>query len=131
MLDGAPLSPLALLVIAVAALLAFAYAATQPPVPRAGEDGGPKAKKARPAGPFSRSEVAKHNKPDDLWIIVDGKVFDVTEYVDEHPGGMAILNDAGGDATKGVNGPQHPSRVKDMLLDYLIGDLKEDDAKTK
>merc|ERR1712216_83275 len=64
---------------------------------------------------YTASEVASHNSTTDLWIIVDGKVYDVTEYVGEHPGGDAIAKNAGGDATEGMHGPQHPSRVFDML----------------
>lgn len=38
-------------------------------------------------GNLSKEEVAKHNKPTDAWIIVDGKVYDITTYIDLHPGG--------------------------------------------
>jgi cytochrome b involved in lipid metabolism len=36
---------------------------------------------------FSVDDVAKHNRPDDLWIIVGDEVFDITKYQEEHPGG--------------------------------------------
>tara|TARA_B100000530_G_scaffold28495_1_gene17380 strand:- start:218 stop:733 length:516 start_codon:yes stop_codon:yes gene_type:complete len=75
---------------------------------------------------ISAEEVKKHNKVDDLWVIIDKKVYDVTEYVEEHPGGVAaIAKNAGGDASKGFRGPQHPSRVFDIVEDYLIGVLEE------
>jgi cytochrome b involved in lipid metabolism len=35
---------------------------------------------------FSQSDVASHNKADNLWIIVDEDVFDLTKFQDEHPG---------------------------------------------
>lgn len=74
---------------------------------------------------YSREDVAEHAARDDLWVIIDGKVYDLTEYVDEHPGGAdAIARNAGGDATTGFNGPQHPSRVFDIVDDYLIGALR-------
>lgn len=35
---------------------------------------------------FTTSDVASHNKPDSLYIIVDGDVYDVTKFQDDHPG---------------------------------------------
>ena len=74
------------------------------------------------AGEYTVSEVAKHDTKDDLWVVIKGKVYDLTEYADEHPGGVAaITKHAGGDATAGFFGPQHPSRVHDMVDEYKIG----------
>lgn len=56
-------------------------------------------------------------------IDVFWQVYDVSSYVDEHPGGLAILKNAGGDATEGFHGPQHPPRVFDIIDDFLIGHL--------
>lgn len=50
---------------------------------------------------FSLAEVAKHNKPDDAWLIVDGTVYDVTKFAKMHPGGAGLLLEyAGKDATE-------------------------------
>jgi cytochrome b involved in lipid metabolism len=35
---------------------------------------------------FSAADVASHNKPDNLYIIVDEDVYDLTKFQDEHPG---------------------------------------------
>ena len=51
---------------------------------------------------FTKEEVAKHNTEHDCWLIIDNKVYDVSDYVDVHPGGPAILNNAGGDSSKGT-----------------------------
>ncbi|KZV64424.1 acyl-CoA dehydrogenase NM domain-like protein [Peniophora sp. CONT] len=56
---------------------------------------------------FSREEVAKHNKPGDLWIVVDTKVYDLSRFAAMHPGGLAVLTDeevAGQDATEAFYG---------------------------
>ena len=53
---------------------------------------------SKPIPQFTKAQVAKHARRDDAWIIVDGKVYDVTDYVDIHPGDDAILNYVGGDS---------------------------------
>ncbi|XP_044462992.1 cytochrome B5-like protein [Mangifera indica] len=75
--------------------------------------------------PYSRTEVSLHNKRTDCWIIIKDKVYDVTSYVEEHPGGDAILAHAGDDSTEGFFGPQHATRVFDMIEDFYIGDLEQ------
>eukprot|EP00270_Netrium_digitus_P016162 TRINITY_DN5764_c0_g1_i1.p1 TRINITY_DN5764_c0_g1~~TRINITY_DN5764_c0_g1_i1.p1 ORF type:complete len:133 (-),score=30.97 TRINITY_DN5764_c0_g1_i1:173-571(-) len=44
---------------------------------------------------ISKAEVAQHSARNDCWIIIKQKVYDVSMYVDEHPGGDAILANAG------------------------------------
>nr|GAT56055.1 acyl-CoA dehydrogenase [Mycena chlorophos] len=51
---------------------------------------------------YTLEEVAKHNKAGDLWIVIDGKVFDLSRFAPMHPGGLSVLLDAdvaGQDAT--------------------------------
>jgi cytochrome b involved in lipid metabolism len=40
---------------------------------------------------FSTADVASHNKGDNLWIIVDEDVYDLTKFQDEHPGGKKSM----------------------------------------
>ena len=55
-----------------------------------------------PEKEYSMEEVAKHNKKDDLWIVVKGIVLDVTDWLDEHPGGpQALFSHMGKDASEG------------------------------
>ncbi|RVW76779.1 Cytochrome B5-like protein [Vitis vinifera] len=72
---------------------------------------------------YTKAEISLHNKKTDCWIIIKDKVYDVTSYVEEHPGGDAILAHAGDDSTEGFFGPQHATRVFDMIDDFYIGDL--------
>lgn len=39
------------------------------------------------ADPVSAAEVARHAAPDDCWVVVDGTVWDLTEFAPTHPGG--------------------------------------------
>ena len=41
---------------------------------------------------FSTADVSSHNKPHDLWIIVDQDVYDLTKFQDEHPGGKKSMS---------------------------------------
>jgi cytochrome b involved in lipid metabolism len=65
---------------------------------------------------FTAAEVAKHNTRGDCWMIISGKVYDVTDEVEDHVGADAILKNAGKDNTKGFHGEQHPSRAHDTLV---------------
>lgn len=50
---------------------------------------------------FTRLEVAKHNTAESLWVVIDTEVYDLTSFVDLHPGGAYVLAEvAGQDATE-------------------------------
>jgi len=73
---------------------------------------------------LTMAEVAKHNKRDDLWIIVDGKAYDVTPYVEAHPGGWLPMVNMGGKDCTDAFANYHPARVyKQMLPHYYLGDV--------
>lgn len=83
---------------------------------------------------FSPSDVSKHNSASDCWLIIAGKVYDVSKYLDYnlHPGdSSAIAPYCGKDAsnafdTKGRNRPQpHSSNARNILSDYYIGSLSQ------
>lgn len=65
---------------------------------------------------YSGQEVATHDTRESCWIIVHGKVYDVTDFLDEHPGGSKIiLKYAGKDATEEYE-PIHPPNTIEMHL---------------
>lgn len=73
---------------------------------------------------FTREEVAKHNKEDDVWLIVEQGVYDCTEFMAKHPGGKIILHYAGMDATD-VFVAMHPKWANRLLPKYKVGELKD------
>ncbi|KAM0548778.1 hypothetical protein ACHAPJ_009774 [Fusarium lateritium] len=71
---------------------------------------------------FSESKVALHKSKDDLWIAIHGKVYDVSKYVRDHPGGADVLLDvAGTDATAAYEDVGHSEDADHLLQEYLIG----------
>ncbi|KAK3809459.1 MAG: FAD binding domain-containing protein [Benniella sp.] len=73
---------------------------------------------------ISAAEVAKHNKENDCWVIVNGQVLDVTNFLADHPGGKkAILIFAGKDATDEFNMLHKPDVVDKYAPETVIGVL--------
>ncbi|CAJ0584422.1 unnamed protein product, partial [Mesorhabditis spiculigera] len=78
---------------------------------------------------ISAQEVAEHKTEDSCWFIYKGKVYDVTNFLNEHPGGGdAIVAEAGTDATVAFNDVGHSADAIEMMQDYYIGDLKKEEA---
>ena len=75
---------------------------------------------------YTEEEVAKHNKEDDCWLIIDGKVYDVSNFLQDHPGGKKVLLSEGGkDASKKFKMFHSPSVLPtygDELLIGVVGD---------
>ncbi|OKL58946.1 hypothetical protein UA08_05698 [Talaromyces atroroseus] len=74
---------------------------------------------------LSVTEIGTHNTPSDCWLVVQGQVWDLTEFHHEHPGGSAIiLKYAGRDATKAYSEVHSPSVIRKHLQpDKLKGAL--------
>ncbi|KAI8637530.1 FAD binding domain-containing protein [Parasitella parasitica] len=85
-----------------------------------------KADEPKKMGEYSLEDVAKHNKPDDCWVVVNGQVLDVTDFLPDHPGGKkAILIYAGRDATEEFNMMHKPDVVQKYAPSAIIGTLKK------
>ncbi|XP_028519176.1 cytochrome b5 isoform X2 [Exaiptasia diaphana] len=83
-----------------------------------------------PMKTFSFEEVKEHNKAGGCWLVIHDNVYDVTKFLDEHPGGEEVLlEQAGGDATENFEDVGHSSDARTLMKDYLIGELKEEDKR--
>lgn len=70
---------------------------------------------------ISMVEVAKHNTPEDCWSVVDGKVVDLTSYIDQHPGGAGFIKLlCGQDGTKAFLGEHSGQQTPMAQLDALV-----------
>lgn len=77
---------------------------------------------------FSLAEVQKHCSQRDAWVVVHGKVLDITDFIASHPGGDLIVLAAGSDATV-LFETYHPQGISSAVTDKLfIGDLAEGDS---
>ena len=45
---------------------------------------------------FTFEDIQKHTTRSDCWVVIEGKVYDVTKFLDEHPGGGDLLVQASG-----------------------------------
>jgi cytochrome b involved in lipid metabolism len=68
--------------------------------------------------------VSLHDTEDDIWIIIHGFVYDVTCFLDEHPGGKRmLLNFAGTDATEFFEELHRPEILEEYGEQFKIGFL--------
>lgn len=73
---------------------------------------------------ITEEELARHNQDGDTWLAVNGQVYDVSEYLAEHPGGRdSIILASGGDATEDFLAI-HSNTAKAMMKKYHVGILQ-------
>ncbi|TYJ51867.1 hypothetical protein B9479_007540 [Cryptococcus floricola] len=74
---------------------------------------------------FSVEEVGKHNKKEDCWVIINGQVLDVTNFLEDHPGGVkAIMLYAGRDATEEFEMIHPANAISKYAPDTVIGKVE-------
>jgi len=86
-----------------------------------------------PAGviKLTNSEIKKHNSRDDCWSIVNGKVYNLTSFVQQHPGGIDLISSICGIDGTAAFSSQHGSSAKpnNALAGLLLGSLGAEIAK--
>eukprot|EP01084_Bolivina_argentea_P250604 419957_1 len=75
---------------------------------------------------YTWQEIAKHNTDESLWVYSDDKVYDVTKFIDRHPGGRDMLLLMAGRDLTDLFECYHPftEKPKEMLKKFKIGKLK-------
>ncbi|KAL7021656.1 hypothetical protein ACKWTF_011976 [Chironomus riparius] len=80
---------------------------------------------------FTIAEVSAHNTRDDLYMIIDDNVYDLTKFAAEHPGGEEILIEyAGKETTESFNDIGHSQDAKELMKKYHIGTIVEAERKS-
>ncbi|EKX31560.1 hypothetical protein GUITHDRAFT_98775 [Guillardia theta CCMP2712] len=82
---------------------------------------------------YSSADLELHKTKEDCWMAIHGKVYDVTKFLIEHPGGEEVMLEvAGMDATDAFEDIGHSKAAREQLKKYEIGDYKSDgDAPKK
>merc|ERR1719229_44795 len=89
---------------------------------KAAAGGKAAAKKAGGGGGYSMADVQKHTAKSDCWVVLHGRVLNVTTFLSQHPGGeLAILTFAGKDASEEFDMIHPPDVIEKYAPDAIIG----------
>ncbi|CAN1157081.1 Cytochrome b5 [Linum perenne] len=76
-------------------------------------------------------DVVKHKNPGDCWLIIHGKVYNVSEFQEEHPGGIEVLLAATEkDATDDFEDVGHGKEARELMNKYYIGEIDPETVPT-
>ncbi|VFQ66633.1 unnamed protein product [Cuscuta campestris] len=72
----------------------------------------------------SMAEASEHKTKGDCWVVIHDKVYDVSSYMDDHPGGDDVLTAAAGkDATDDFEDAGHSESAKELMKKFFIGEI--------
>ncbi len=115
----------------VAVLLIWGWATWHPAEPVSAQPPEPVAVvsvRSEQAATYTAADVARHARPEDCWMIIDGRVYDISAYLPDHPSRSGIVEPwCGKEAseayhTKGRGRP-HSAGANALLAEYRIGTL--------
>ncbi|XP_005373133.1 PREDICTED: cytochrome b5 [Chinchilla lanigera] len=77
---------------------------------------------------YTLEEIEKHKDSKSTWVILHHKVYDLTRFLEEHPGGEEVLREqAGGDATENFEDVGHSTDARELSKTFIIGEVHPDD----
>jgi len=81
---------------------------------------------------ISKAELQQHKDAKSLWLAIHDKVYDVTKFLEEHPGGEEVLLEQGGSySTEAFEDVGHSTDSRELMEQYCIGELAEGDKEAK
>ncbi|MCL7038460.1 hypothetical protein MKW94_024562 [Papaver nudicaule] len=67
---------------------------------------------------YSYEDLSRHNQIKDCWLLISGKVYDVTQFMNDHPGGDQVLL-----SIADFDDVGHNEFAKEMMVKYYIGEI--------
>jgi 4-hydroxysphinganine ceramide fatty acyl 2-hydroxylase len=81
---------------------------------------------------YTREDVEAHNTPQSCWVSRKGRVYDITQFLPDHPGGDDVIQEyAGKDVDEIMRDKlshEHSDSAYDMLDEYIVGRLGTEDS---
>merc|ERR1719261_2345876 len=74
---------------------------------------------------YTWAEIEKHTEESDLWFVVNGKVYNGTAYLEDHPGGASSIIIVGGSDCSDEFAALHSSKPWAKLEEFVIGTVSE------
>lgn len=75
-------------------------------------------------------EIRRHASAASTWLVIDGDVYDVSSFIEQHPGGAELLGEwAGRDASRAFHGAPHGPLTRIFRFNYRIGRVVEPEPK--
>ncbi|CAK1544337.1 unnamed protein product [Leptosia nina] len=79
---------------------------------------------------FTRQEVSTRDRKDNAAIIIDNVVYDVSGFLEDHPGGVEVLlNNAGLDASRCFHDVGHSDDARAWREQYRIGEVVPEERR--
>jgi len=81
---------------------------------------------------YSLKEISEHKDKKSIWILIHDNVYDVTKFLEEHPGGEEVLLEQGGkDSTENFEDVGHSTDARTLMKDFLIGEVIDSEKTNK
>lgn len=80
---------------------------------------------------YTLTDVSQHTIPTDCWLILEDKIYNVSNFAEKHPGGEAVYRGCGQDATTLFetrpmgSGTPHSDKARSLLPNFFIGNLAQ------
>lgn len=79
---------------------------------------------------YTHEDVKKHNDNHSCWLVIHNDVYDVTKFLNEHPGGEEVLlEQAGKECSEAFEDVGHSTDARELMVKYKIGEIVQNERK--